>query len=320
MTLRCQPPFEADLHNHTCHSDGEYTPAELVAEAKRLGLRAVGITDHDTLGALGEGIAAGRQVGVEVVPGVEVSVRVEVEAFRGTLHLLVYISDGLINAPAFVASAEALFAKGRGPGLVAARVEALNRWFGPAGRSPRLERDLRVEDLARHATNVTRRHFALALGDLGITDRAAVTEIIGNDSPAYVPSGVPLSVVDDWLRRWPVVRVLAHPAAGSYSGESHYKEVNPPLEIVEGLIPDFLEVGLDGLEVCYPGHTPELAARVDALRQAHGLALATGGSDCHDAVSRPLGVAGVGVSVVRRLRELLAEREEAGGAAFRATR
>jgi len=274
-----------------------------------LGLRAVGITDHDTMAGLEAGLEAGRHLGVEVVPGVEVSVRMERPGFRGTLHLLVYLSEALVGSSSFAQEAGALFALGRGPELVARRVEAINRWFGPGGATPRLSRDLREEDLARHAGNVTRRHFALALGELGMTDRAAVNEIIGNDSPAYVPSGAPLAEVARFLERWPVVRVLAHPAAGSCPGESHYKEVNPPLETVQELLPDFLEMGLDGLEVCYPAHTPELAMRVEALRRANGLALATGGSDSHDRQDRPLGVAGVAISVARSLRTRLAVRE-----------
>ena len=135
-----------------------------------------------------------------------------------------------------------------------------------------------------------------------------MTEIIGNDSPAYVPSGVSLERVSEWARPWPLARVLAHPAAGSFPGESHYKEVNPPLETVAALLPAFLEAGLDGLEVAYPAHTPALAARVEALRRAHGIPLATGGSDSHDPVARPLGVAGVGRAEVAALTALLEQR------------
>ncbi|HUM72068.1 MAG TPA: PHP domain-containing protein, partial [Chloroflexota bacterium] len=75
--------FVADLHNHTTASDGEYTPTELVRAAAELGLRAVGVTDHDTLAGLDEALAAGHEAGIRVVPGVEVSLRFRRPYFTG---------------------------------------------------------------------------------------------------------------------------------------------------------------------------------------------------------------------------------------------
>lgn len=63
----------ADLHTHTTASDGTLTPWELVALAGELGLEAVAITDHDSVAGLEEGLAAGEELGVRVIPGVELS-------------------------------------------------------------------------------------------------------------------------------------------------------------------------------------------------------------------------------------------------------
>ncbi len=63
----------ADLHTHTTASDGTLSPRQLVALAGELGLGAVAITDHDTVAGLAEGLAAGEELGVRVVPGVELS-------------------------------------------------------------------------------------------------------------------------------------------------------------------------------------------------------------------------------------------------------
>jgi hypothetical protein len=292
--------FIADLHNHTTASDGEYTPTELVRAAAELGLQAVGVTDHDTLAGLDEALAAALAAplpaGIRVVPGVEVSLRFRRPTFTGTLHYLLYIPYALLDDAAFRQMATEIFSQGRGGGLVRARVAAINELFGPEGETPLLARPLTAEEIEALAPNVTRRHFALALSDNHGLDKGQVNQLIGNDSPAYVPSGIEPAQLTPLLHAYPqLVRVLAHPAAGSYPGESLYNEVLPPIEVVEQLLPEFLDdtvLGLDGLEVHYPGHTPEHETLMAQWAGRYGLIM-TGGSDCHDRVARPLGVTGV---------------------------
>ena len=149
------------------------------------------------------------------------------------------------------------------------------------------------QDIAAYSANASRRHFALALSErFGISDREDINRIIGNSSPAYLPSGVDLDAVGKFIKGEPVVAMLAHPAAGSFPGEGHYKEVLPPVETVERLLPEFLAAGVQGLEVYYPGHTMEHQALLKAWARNHDL-LVTGGSDCHDELERPSGVCGV---------------------------
>ncbi len=292
MSLR----FVGDLHNHTVASDGEYTATELVQKAKSLGLTAVGVTDHDTLNGLDEALAAGKEAGIQVVPGVEVSLRFRRPYFTGTLHYLLYIPYALLTDIAFREMATAIFGQGRGAGLVRARVEIINAEFGPEGKNPLLKTALTAVEIEALAPNVTRRHFALALGENHGLDKAQISQLIGNDSVAYVPSGIDPQQLTPLLKKYPqLVRVFAHPAAGSYPGESLYNEVLPPIETVDTLMPEFLDdnlLGLDGFEVHYPGHVPEHEALMAAWAKKYGLFM-TGGSDCHDRVQRPLGVAGV---------------------------
>ena len=73
-----------DLHTHSSASDGTDSPAQLVAKAHAAGLAAVAITDHDTLSGLDEGQQAGRELGIEVVRGCEISTGTEL----GELHIL----------------------------------------------------------------------------------------------------------------------------------------------------------------------------------------------------------------------------------------
>jgi len=298
MTMNLERPamtgtLFADLHNHTLASDGDFSPKELVGLAEKNGLSVIGITDHDTLKGLGPGLAAGDAAGIQVVPGVELSIRFNRSFFTGTLHLLCYFRPQRLSDQHFVDAFEALMANGRGEGLVRARIAKINAVFGPAGTDPVLDRDLVFEDIASYSTNASRRHFALALSQrLGITDKNTINRIIGNDSPAYLPSGIGLDAAGAFIRKQQLVAVLAHPAAGSFTGKGHYREVLPPIDTVEILLPEFLAAGITGIEVYYPGHTKEHQAVLLSWAQKHHL-LVTGGSDCHDSKERPPAAAGI---------------------------
>ncbi len=283
----------ADLHNHTTASDGDFVPEELVKMAKGLGLRALGVTDHDTINGVKTAVDAGKKYDIDVIPGVEVSVRFKEPDFIGTLHLLCYFSPDRLADDRFKEKMHTVLSRGRGEGLVRARVKEINLFFGPDGKTPRLKRLLRYEDISALSDNASRRHFALALNrTFGIEDPDAVTQIIGNDSPAYLPSGIDFDDAVNLVAEHDLVSVLAHPAAGSFPGRGHYKEVLPKVKVVENLLPRFLKGGIKGIEVYYPGHTREHQTLIKGWAQEHGL-LVTGGSDCHDAKDRPLGVAGI---------------------------
>jgi hypothetical protein len=294
-----------DLHNHSTASDGEFSPAELVRAARDAGLEAVALTDHDTIAGLPEALAAARELGIRLVTGAEATVRFRRDGFVGSLHLLLYFRPELLEDEEFCAAIKDVFGQGRGAALVRARVEAINAEFGPEGRQPMLREPLTDDQIHHFSLQASRRHFALALAEFhGIQDREQINAIIGNASPAYVPSGIDIELLPGFLERYPVVPIFAHPAAGSFPGESHYKEVLPPVETVEGLLPEFLRIGIQGLEIYYPGHTEPLRERLLGWLERHELPVATGGSDCHDAKIRPLAVEGV----TREELEALLER------------
>ncbi|MCK5313120.1 MAG: PHP domain-containing protein [Desulfobacteraceae bacterium] len=295
----------ADLHNHTTASDGDFTPDELVFKAKELEINTIGITDHDTLKGLGNAVAAGQNYGIEVIPGVEVSIRFKRSFFTGTLHLLCYFSVDLLKNKDFRKSFSEILSKGRGDGLVQTRVDEINRIFGPVGETPVLVEELLFEDISKYSSNVTRRHFALALEEIhNISNKSQINKIIGNKSPAYVPSGVELEDIKGILKDYPVLSVLAHPAAGSFEGKGHYKEVLPPFETVEELLPEFLDIGLKGLEVYYPGHSEEYIEILLELADKHNL-IVTGGSDCHDKKARPFGQSGISKKDFNKFKTML---------------
>ncbi len=265
-------------------------------QAKKQGLKALGITDHDTLKGLSKALKAGADSQIEIIPGVEVSIRFKRPYFTGTLHLLCYFSRERLADEAFVRKFESILSQGRGEGLVRSRIARINRIFGPQGESPLLKRELLFQDIADYSANATRRHFALALAEkMDLKDKETINSVIGNDSPAYLPSGIELDQAAAIIEELPVAAVLAHPAAGSFPGEGHYKEVLPPLDVVEKILPEFIKAGIVGLEVYYPGHTPEHRQILKTWAADHTL-FVTGGSDCHDATERPLGASGISKS------------------------
>ncbi|MFO7752606.1 MAG: PHP domain-containing protein [Desulfobacteraceae bacterium] len=284
----------ADLHNHTTASDGDLTPTELVSAAKKTNIPVVGITDHDTQEGIQSALAAGKKLGIQVVPGVEISVRFKEDFFTGTLHLLCYFTPEKAGDPGFMKKLNSIIKSGRGEKLVRARAAEINRVFGPTGQTPVLARDLLYEDIERYSSNATRRHFALALNEIhGIKDKEEINRIIGNSSPAYLPSGIELEKTALLLNDRQVLLVLAHPAAGSWPGKGHYSEVLPPVETVEKLLPRFLDAGVKGIEAYYPGHTRSHTDLLLSWAKKHDL-LVTGGSDCHDMTERPFGISGIG--------------------------
>jgi predicted metal-dependent phosphoesterase TrpH len=295
----------ADLHNHSLASDGDFTPEKLVEQAKSFGIKALGITDHDTLKGLVKAVNAGDVHEIEVIPGVEVSIRFNRPYFTGTLHLLCYFSRERLADKVFVSTFESILAQGRGEGLVRDRIAKINKVFGPQGDSPLLKRDLLFQDIAHYSENATRRHFALALEEkLGLVGKKDINGVIGNDSPAYLPSGIDLALGAEIIKKLPVLTVLAHPAAGSFPGEGHYKEVLPPLSVVERILPEFIQAGIGGLEVYYPGHTKEHRQILKSWAKKHNL-LVTGGSDCHDALVRPMGVSGISKTQFNLFKEAI---------------
>jgi predicted metal-dependent phosphoesterase TrpH len=83
-----------ELHCHTTYSDGTLTPGELVARAAGAGVRALAITDHDTLSGWEEAKVAALAHGIEIVPGVELSTVHN----RQSMHILGFYPDaGLLG-------------------------------------------------------------------------------------------------------------------------------------------------------------------------------------------------------------------------------
>lgn len=241
-----------DLHVHTTASDGSLTPTEVVRVALEQGLAAIALTDHDTVEGLSEAWAAANGTGLEVVPGVEISSDWPV----GDFHILgLYVDpwDGPFN--------ECM------QSMKAARLQRARKMLE---RLAALGMPLEWDEVARFCNgNCTlgRVHIARAMVHRGyVSDiHQAFQRYIGRDGPAYVPRlrMTPVEVIG-LIRRAGGVAVLAHPAASN---------------VVEH-IPTLASLGLQGVEVWYPTHSPEDVGVLLQLARQHRL-LVTGGSDFH---------------------------------------
>jgi predicted metal-dependent phosphoesterase TrpH len=283
-----------DLHTHSAVSDGTDTPAELVANAAAAGLSVVALTDHDTFDGLAEAMAAGERIGVEVVPGLELSCTLE----HQSVHLLAYGADA---ADADLAAEMALVRDGRTGRLrpVLARLAELG--------VPVSEEE--VLAFVGSSPSVGRPHIADALVAAGhVKDRKeAFDRFLADGGPAHVGRyAIDIGRGIDLVHGAGGVAVIAHPWGRG-------RERLLPPEVLTELV---AEHGLDGIEV--DPHDLDAAARA-ALRQlAERLGvLATGSCDYHGTgkVDHDLGVNTTDPETDAGLCGLMAQRAVATGRA-----
>lgn len=240
-----------DLHIHTIFSDGTYTPEEAVFRAKKLGLVAISITDHDSVAGLASALVAGKRLGIEVVPGVEMSTDVG----EDEIHILGYLlnwkkEDFLRQLEKFQAAR-------------ANRNQKLLRKLDDLG----MRVDYReVRKLAPRGV-ISRLHIARLMVEKGYVRSIgdAFEQWLNPGKPAYVQKmKLPPFEIIELLLKAEAIPVLAHPFL------SHRDD----------LIPHLVKAGLKGIEVYHSAHNPQMVAHYKRIAQKHHL-LITGGSDCH---------------------------------------
>lgn len=273
-----------DLHTHSSCSDGTLPPAEVVRLAAEAALEVVALTDHDTTEGLAEARAAGAELGIEVVPGIELSAEHE----GRSVHVLAYWPDP--EEPELVAELERL--RDERLGRAAAMIERLRE----LGIGISLGR---VREIAGGGP-IVRPHIAQALVEAGAVadEQEAFDRYIADGGPAYVEKHAlaPVDAVRLILRAGGAC-VLAHP--GLWDDRAGPSGV--PEEVIEAMA----AAGMHGLEVDHPDHAPEQRERYRRLAARLGL-VPTGGSDFHgDRLERsPLGGARCDPDAFAELRAL----------------
>ncbi len=252
-----------DLHVHSNNSDGACGVEEILQMALERGLAAIAITDHDCIDAYPQAVERGIELGIEVIPGVEISSNIG----RTDIHILGYGID---------TGNETLRTK-----LHEMKDARYVRAEKMVANLNRLGIDLRFETVLKVAGTaaIGRPHIATAMlqEELIYSFREAFDRCIGYDSPAYVekmqiaPAEVFRLILDAGG-----VPVLAHPA----------------ITRVDECIPQFVRDGLMGLEVYHSETSAAVERFYTEIAHKHGL-LMTGGSDFHSPARHGRGELGV---------------------------
>jgi hypothetical protein len=247
-----------DLHCHSRASDGTLPPAQVVRLAVDQGLSALALTDHDTIGGIAEAAAEAKSLGLDFLPGIEISAEYP---HPGTMHLLGYGFDP--QSPVLGDLTQTLRAgrDSRNPKII----DQLQK-LGVAITMEELQREAGGKVLGRPhiAAILVRKGYVksikqafdkyLAPGGLAyfdkerLTPRAAVAMILES-------GGLP---------------VLAHPIQLRYENDAQ----------LERIVKDLMDLGLVGIEVIHSDHDATMVEKYAALADRFGL-LKTGGSDFH---------------------------------------
>lgn len=245
-----------DLHIHTTASDGSLTPKQVAKEAAEKNLRAIAITDHDTINGVAEGLAAGKELSIDVVPGVEFGVDYKVKE----THILGYFSEK--NYLGIKSYFDWILEKRH------ERNRMLIHNLNSQGYG------VTIEEMYEKADGGTpgRPHLAKCLIEKGYAEN--VNEAFDNillTKAIYVPreKTSPESVMTEILNN-SGIPVLAHPV---------YLDNEGMFDIA---INEFMELGLKGIEVIHSDHNASHTKKYMDFAKKNNLIM-TGGSDFHGA-------------------------------------
>ena len=263
----------ADLHIHTQISDGWFTPEEAVEQSHKAGLAAVSIADHDSVSGIKAAIWAGKKLGVEVIPGIELSSRFE----GGDLHILGYFIDWQD--------------KWFNNKLLDLQEARTNRAKEILDRLRTLNINISYNVILVIAGGaIGRPHIAQAMLDQGYvrTVREAFEKYLSIDKPAYVGE-YPLSSAEAirMIRKVGGIPALAHPV--------FYR--------TDAILPELVDQGLEAIEVYHSKHDAAATEHYKELAKKHDL-LVVGGSDAHGR-EVPVGAVRIPYEFVEKMKEWL---------------
>ena len=246
-----------DLHSHTDQSDGTFTAGELVAEAVRIGLKVLAITDHDTMSGYDQAVPFAEAAGLRLICGIELSTK-----YQGvSVHLLGYFPVELPPADfrewlAFLLESR----RDRNRRLIEKLVS--------------LGIPITLEEVEAYGKTLTARpHFARVLIDKGYAKdmQDAFDQFLDEKGRGYVQRhDIPIQEAIDRIRAAGGVCSLAHPV----------RVARNQWDVLARYVGELAEMGLQAIEVYHSDHSPENVSYYKSLAERFGLGM-TGGSDFH---------------------------------------
>lgn len=241
----------ADLHTHSFCSDGLRTPTQAVQEAHAAGLRALSLTDHDTVEGTEEALHAGKSLGVEIIPGSELSAHVG----DREVHLLAYMIDWAD--------------KNLNESLNRVQDVRYKRGIAIVEQLTKMGISITIDEILKQANGspLGRPHIASVLINKGVVANKdeAFLRFLGDRAPAFQSKpNIPAEDVIDVVHQSGGIVVLAHP--GQTLSDSVFSHL--------------VSAGLDGIEIYHPSHQPPQIDFYTKLANQNKLVM-SGGSDSH---------------------------------------
>jgi predicted metal-dependent phosphoesterase TrpH len=273
-------PTYVDLHCHSTASDGTLTPTQVVQLARDSGLSALALTDHDTVGGIKEAQAEAQRLGIDFLPGIEISAEFP---HPGTLHILGYGVNP--DSPQLKSLTETLLSgrDNRNPRIieklnqlnVAITMDEVEAEARKIPESAPVNSDQSAIGNRQSAISkpIGRPHIAAVLLRKGYVSsiKQAFDKYLAQGAPAYFDKErlTPRQALQ-CIRDAGGLPVLAHPPQLRTENDAQLDRV----------VKDLVDLGLAGIEIIHSDHDATWIARSTALADKYGL-LKTGGSDFH---------------------------------------
>ncbi len=244
-----------DLHTHSNKSDGSMTPTELVFHAKEAGLSAIALTDHDNIDGVSEALQAGEEIGIEVVPGIELSAKSQTET-----HILGYYVD--IKNEEFNRKLEGI------------KKQRIQRNYDTERLLKENGFDVSIDEAAAFAGGVLlgRAHFAKVMVQKGYAEsvKDAFDRYLANGRPCYSKlqnhtAAECVKIIND---------------AGGVAFVAHLHLMRKDDEELWEFLKELKNAGLCGIEGYYTDYTEDMQEKYQAMAKELGLII-SGGTDFH---------------------------------------
>ncbi len=239
-----------DMHIHTTYSDGTLTPSEILERSLEIGLKAISITDHNTINGVTEAMKYANSA-IEIIPGIEMTA-----TYPKPLHILGYYID--IHSASF------------NDGIKTLRMQKY-KWLLMLVRNlKKIGIDIDLDEIKHKYGRIKLEYIALELVNQGIAENIRDIYLLYFNNRNFIketPSS-PKEIIS-LIKQAGGISILAHP----FVTENNYKKLGE-------LVRELKEFGLNGLECFHSDFNADMQLQLVELANQYHLMI-TGGSDFH---------------------------------------